>query len=256
MLNTVYPRLDLARVNFRLGMPHLLSLGPYEAITLPETFGVRRVAIHVRRDSFRTDRVESLGILVHEAFHALQIQETLGGWGMGLVRPFPVLYLACAAANRFQYEGHPIETDAYEHAGRRASRFEKHCRACSSGEEHPPALESLSGIAELVIEASGLAFWRKAWASAGLAGLGRLSVALRRAWQRPLARPAVALGFALLVPVATVGALWLAIWLAVWAGAAAILWALQVLVVAGAAAGAGLLYGAGSMLRLAGSRAG
>ena len=254
VLRTVYPRLDLSRVNFRQGMPHLLSLGPYEAITLPETFGVRRVGIYVRKDSFRTDKVETLGILVHEAFHALQIQETLGGWGIGLVRPFPVLYLACAAANRFLYEGHPIETDAYAHAGRRGSRFERHCRTCSGGEEDPPDPASLFGVTELVVEASGLAFWRKAWASAGLGWFGRLAAALRRGWQTPWKRFAVVLGLVLLSPLAALGALWLAVWLAVWASATAILWMLQVLVVTLAAGAAGVLYALGTLLRLGSSR--
>lgn len=254
VLKTVYPRLVLARVNFRLGMPHLLSLGPYQAITLPETFGVRRVGIHVRRESFRTDQVENLGILVHEAFHALQIQETLGGWGIGLVRPFPILYLACAAANRFLYDGHPIETDAYEHAGRRASRFEQHCRACGGGGEEVPDPASLLGAAELVVEASGLAFWRKAWRSAGLGPFGGITGALRRGWQIPWMRPGVLLGFVLLSPLAALGALWLAVWLSVWAAATAILWGMQVVVVGLAAGVASILYALGTLLRLAGSR--
>jgi len=254
VLRTVYPRLDLVHVRFHQGMPHFLSLGPYQAITLPETFGARRVGIYVRRGSFRTENVEDLGILVHEAFHALQIQETLGGWGIGLVRPFPILYLACAAANRFLYDGHPIETDAYEHAGRRASRFEQHCRACAGGGEAAPDPASLSGVAELVIEASGLAFWRKAWRSAGLGWFGRMAAAMRGGWRSPWMRPAVVLGFALMSPLAALGVLWLAIWLSVWASATAILWMLQVLVVGLAAGAAGVLYGAGTLLRFAGSR--
>ncbi len=254
VLREVYPRLDLARVTFHLGMPHLLKMGPYQAITLPATFGVRNVSIFVRRGSFRPDTVHGLGLLVHEAFHALQIQDALGGWGLGLVRPFPILYLACAAANRFLYEGHPLETDAYVQAGKRASRFEMHCRSCSGGEEHPPDPASLFGVAELVVEASGLAYWRKAWASAGLRWFGRLVAALRRGWQTPGKRPAVSLGFVLLSPLAVLGALWLAVWLAVWAGATAILWLLQVLVVALAAGAAGVLYTLGTLLRLAGTR--
>jgi hypothetical protein len=234
-------------------MPNLLALGPYQAITLPEMFGARRVGIYVRRGSFRTDNVEDLGVLVHEAFHALQIQETLGGWGIGLVRPFPILYLACAAANRFLYDGHPIESDAYEHAGRRASRFDHHCRACAGGEEISD-LAMLAGVSELVVETSGLAFWRKAWRSAGLGVVGRLSEALRRGWRRPALRPGVVLGFALVGPLAALGALWLAIWLSVWAAAIAILWGLQILVVGLAAGVAGMLYGAGTLLRLARSR--
>jgi len=234
-------------------MPNLLALGPYQAITLPEAFGARRIGIYVRRGSLRTDRVEDLGILVHEAFHALQIQETLGGWGIGLVRPFPILYLACAAANRFLYDGHPIESDAYEHAGRRASRFDHHCRTCAGGEEiSDPAI--VEGVSDLVVEASGLAFWRKAWRSAGLGVVGRLGEALKRGWQRPALRPAVLLGFAIVGPLAVLGTLWLGLWLSVWTAATAILWGLQVLVVGLAAGTAGVLYGGGTLLRLAGSR--
>lgn len=254
VLRTVYPRLDLAHLRFHQGMPHFLSLGPYQAITLPETFSARRVGIYVRRGSFRTENVEDLGILVHEAFHALQIQETLGGWGLGLVRPFPILYLACAAANRFLYDGHPIEADAYEHAGRRASRFEQHCRACVGGGEEVSDPAILAGVAELVVESSSLAFWGKACRSAGLGPLGRLAQALRRGWQRPALRPGVALGFVLVGALAALGALWLALWLSVWAAATAILWGLQLLVVGLSAGVAGVLYGAGTLLRFAGSR--
>jgi hypothetical protein len=252
VLRTVYPRLDLAHVRFHQGMPNLLALGPYQAITLPETFGARRVGIYVRRGSFRTDSVEDLGILVHEAFHALQIQETLSGWGIGLVRPFPILYLACAAANRFLYDNHPIETDAYVHAGRRASRFDHHCRACAGGDEiSDPAM--LAGVSELAVETSGLAFWRKAWRSAGLGDVGRLGDALKRGWQRPALRPGVVLGFALVGPLAALGALWLGLWLSLWGAAVAILWGMQILVVTLAAGAAGVLYGAGTLLRLAGA---
>jgi hypothetical protein len=250
----VYPRLDLAHVRFHQGMPNLLALGPYQAITLPETFSARRVGIYVRRGSIRTENVEDLGILVHEAFHALQIQETLGGWGIGLVRPFPILYLACAAANRFLYDGHPIEADAYAHAGRRASRFEHHCRTCAGGGEEISDPAILAGASELVVESSGVAFWRKAWGSAGLGVLGRIGAALRRGWQRPALRPAVALGFGLLGLLAALGAVWLGLWLIFWGAATAILWGLQVLVVGLAAGLAGVLYSLGTLLRMADSR--
>ncbi len=257
LLAAVYPRLDLSRVDFRLGMPHVLRLGPYEAITLPEAFGVRRVGIYVRPRSFRTDEVEGLGILVHEAYHALQIQEMLGGWGLGLVRPFPVLYLACAAANGFGYDGHPIETDAYLHAGRRASRFDRSCRACSeAGEEF--STSALFGRADdLVVATSGIEFWRKSGRSAGLAPLGRWGAALGRGWnETPRRRPMLLLAVVALLPLAVLALVWWALWLSVWTATAAILWGLSILV-AGAAAGvAAGLYGVGALLRLAPTGAG
>lgn len=253
MLRSVYPRLDLAHVRFYLGMPHLLALGPYQAITLPSPFGFRRVGIYVRRRSFRAHTVSGLGILVHEAFHALQIQEILGGWGIGLVRPFPILYLACAAANRFQYDDHPIETDAYEHAGRRASRFEQALSARAAG-GRVADVHVAEAAAEQSIEGSGVEFWRKAWRSAGLGVLGRAGEALKRGWHRPALRPAVALGFAVVGPLAALGAVWLGVWLALWSVATAILWGLQLLVVGLAAGVSGVLFGAGTLLRFAGSR--
>ncbi len=258
MLQAVYPRLDLARVTFHLGMPHLLSLGRYQAITLPSTFGLRRVGIYVRRRSFQARSVSGLGILVHEAFHALQIQDSAGGWGLGLVRPFPVLYLACAAANRFLYDGHPIETDAYEHAGQRASRFDRALRDCAVAGEVPALVVEKTVVeqaaAGLAIHASGLAFWAKAWASAGLGAIGRLFSWGRRAGQRPALRPWIVLGGLLWLPLAALGALWLVLWLALWTAATAILWGVKILVEALLAAIAGVLYGAGTVLRGLGSR--
>jgi len=43
------------------------------------------------------------------------MQET--GPGLGLVRPFVLLYLACAAGSGFRYRSHPLEIDAYRVAG-------------------------------------------------------------------------------------------------------------------------------------------
>ena len=37
---------------------------------------------------------------------------------LGPFRPFLLLYFACGAANRFRYQGHPMEEDAYVLAGR------------------------------------------------------------------------------------------------------------------------------------------
>lgn len=254
LLAAVYPRLDLRRVSFHAGMPHLLSLLPYQAITLPATFGLRRVRIYIRGRRWRLDRVDGLGLVVHEAFHALQIQEGLGGWGVGLLRPFPVLYLACAAANGFLYRGHPVETDAYALAGQRASRFERTLR--DRGGRGTLSREAIAAaVAELAVERSGLAFWRKVWASVpGLPPLGQAIHALARrpaGWRVVLAP----LGWLAAAPLALLGAAAVAVWLALWTAAAAILWVAQMLVEGLGAACAGSLAGLGALLSLGSDKA-
>ena len=140
-LRMLYPTLDLDRVSFHRGLPHFLR-GVADGITLPGAFSARRCQIYVQPWSWRPGSVDGLGLLAHEAFHALQMQES--GPGLGLVRPFIILYLACAAGNRFLYVGHPLETDAYRVAGRSYSLFEAACtRGC--------------GIEDLAVPGSGLA---------------------------------------------------------------------------------------------------
>jgi hypothetical protein len=67
-----------------------------------------------------------------------------------MIRPFLILYLACAGGNGFRYSSHPMEVDAYALAGRRQSLFE--CTV-AAGCEPPP------------VAASGVSFWRKLAAS-------------------------------------------------------------------------------------------
>lgn len=75
------------------------------------------------------------------------------GPGLGLVRPFIILYLACAAGNGFRYAGHPMEDDAYRMAGRSSCPFEG---ACAAGRP----------LAPIAVQSSGLHFWRRLTASA------------------------------------------------------------------------------------------
>src|SRR5215207_7347036 len=167
LLGILYPRLDRRRASFHRGLPHLLNLIPHQAITLP-ALAPRSGRVYIRPDCWRPGSVEGLGLFVHEGYHLLQLQES--GWGLGLARPFIVLYLACAAANRFRYEGHPMESDAYRVAGRRASVFEAAVDpalvpvahlAGEPGCECPDLGPLASCCAPAVTEASGLAFWRK-----------------------------------------------------------------------------------------------
>ncbi|HBL29790.1 MAG TPA: hypothetical protein DD490_23385 [Acidobacteria bacterium] len=147
LLGALYPTLDLGRVRFHLGLPHVLR-HVANGIALPAVLAPRLCRIYIRDSSWRPETPEGLDLLAHEAFHALQMQET--GPGLGLVRPFILLYLACAAGEGFLYHRHPLEIDAYAVAGRSASPFARACRM-----DDPAAVEALA------VTASRVAFWRR-----------------------------------------------------------------------------------------------
>jgi len=149
-LAALYPSLDLGRVRFHRGLPHFIDRVA-DGITLPGVLAPRRCRIYIQDGCWSPETPAGLDLLAHEAFHALQMQEA--GPGVGLVRPFIVLYLACAAGNRFAYRGHPMEVDAYHVAGRPGSRFATTC-ACGGTLE------------EIAVHTSGLSFWRRLAASA------------------------------------------------------------------------------------------
>ena len=221
VLCTLYPALDLDAVSFHLGMPHLLRLAGNVAITLPALLAPRRTRVYVEPRYWEPESVEGLGTLAHEAYHALQAQEA--GWGLGPFRPFLVLYLACAAANRFRYRGHPMEEDAYRLAGNRRSLFESTFAAADC-----EAMER--GSADLAAPSSDLCFWRKLTASTPL--VGRFVTPERpRLW-----------------PLALLGSPPLALWLLAWGFAASLVWLARLLVESGGAAAAGLLWGGGRLL--------
>lgn len=152
-LAAVYPRLDLGRVSFHRGIPHIFALSPKDGITLPALWppGGSRVYMHPK--TFGQGRKERLSLVLHEGCHALQIREC--GWGLGLAHPFILLYLATAAGNGFRYGGHPLEADAYRVAGNRRSLFENRFH------DHDHGGDDCAWHGELVTEASGLAFWQK-----------------------------------------------------------------------------------------------
>ena len=208
-IRAVYPMLNLGAVTFHRGVPHLIRLVGSAAITIPSLLAPRRTRVYVDPRSWEPESVEGLGTLVHEAYHALQIQET--GWGWGPFSPFLVLYFAHGAANRFRYHGHPMEEDAYRVAGHRHSPFEAACHACEA-----PPVEAV-GRAELATASSGLRFWR---------GLAR------------------SLGFCpplLALPL-------LPLWLLAWTAASSLVWLGRLLVEALGAGAAGLLWTAGAIL--------
>lgn len=221
VLRSLYPGLDLDAVSFHLGLPHLLSLAGNVAITLPALLAPRRTRVYVDPRHWSPESVEGLGTLAHEAYHALQAQEA--GWGMGPFRPFLMLYLACAAANRFRYRGHPMEEDAYVLAGHRRSRFETLFAAADA-----ETIERDS--CGLAAASSELRFWRKLAASTPVA---------RRCYV-PESRWLWLLG--------ALGALPVGAWLLFWTLATSLVWIARLLVESVGAAVAGLLWGTGLLV--------
>jgi hypothetical protein len=210
LVRTLYPTLDLSAVRFHRGVPHLTCLLSNEAITIPAPLARRRTCIYADPAFYDPGSVEGVGTLLHEAFHALQAQEA--GWGWGPLRPFLALYFACGAANRFRYEGHPMEEDAYALAGRPRSRFE----SAFAGVERPDPEAAI--LAELVTAASGVRSWPA------------LARSLPFSPPRWLALP--------LLP----------FWLLLWAGAAALVWLARLLLEGVGALVAGLLWSCGVFL--------
>lgn len=220
VLRSVFPTLDLDAVSFHRGMPHWIRFLGGQAITLPALLSPRRTRIYFHPPYLQPGTVEGIGTLVHEAYHALQVQDSR--WGIGPLRPFIVLYFACGAANGFRYHGHPMENDAYALAGRRRSPFER--AAC---------FEPCERVAErLATPVSGLRFWGKLARSTP--GVGRfLNPGASRLWLLvPLAFPLVT------------------VWLLLWSGAAALVWLARLLVEMAGALAAGVLWGIGALLAL------
>lgn len=229
VLGSLYPGLDLDAVTFHLGLPHFLSMAGNVAITLPALLAPRRTRVYVDPRHWHPESVEGLGTLAHEAYHALQAQEA--GWGLGPFRPFLMLYLACAAANRFRYRGHPMEEDAYVLAGNRHSRFETLFAAADPETLERDSAGLAAGLAaDLAATSSELRFWRKLAASTPVA---------RRCFV-PESRWLWLLG--------ALGAVPVAVWLLLWILATGLVWLARLLVESVGAAVAGLLWGVGLLV--------
>lgn len=169
LLRFVYPTVDWSRVSFYEGWPHVTDASDNKAITLPDTYSPHRIHVYFKPGEWNPCSRTGLGLIVHEAFHVLQIQELLGGWGLGLARPFIVHYLACWPAHG--YADHPMEKAAYVVAGRSnpPSLFEACCttrrRACDCSTDSP-SIDSAglaafqAACAHVVQRTSGISFWK------------------------------------------------------------------------------------------------
>ena len=235
LLEQLLPDLDLDRVEVRAGLPHLLTLIPYDGITLPHCWHPRRLRIYLARHRLGPDGSladpQGLALLAHEAVHALQAQRSFGGVSVGPWRPFVSLYLACWAGNRFRYLGHPMELEAYYFAGQRGALFDRWCR----GPEAKAWLARLLAGEEPLTEAE-LAELRRACAP--LPGAARVAAAgFRLGASLPGARSMVQLfrrsrqagsHLRLLeLPTHLLAFTGLLLWSAAWSGVGAALWLLE-----------------------------
>jgi hypothetical protein len=242
LLAGVYPTLDLRRLSFHRGVPFFLDfLTGTQGMVLPAPFAPWRGRIYLHPRVWDPDTVPGLGLVVHEGYHALQLQEA--GPGLGLARPLIILYLACSARIGFRYLGHPLERDAYEVAGWSRSRFEHLL-------ERPDApRDRVAAAAPLVVPTSRLRFWRRlAWSTPGFRLLWRTAAGL--------ARLAPGLGHLLALLPGALAVVLALLWLLFWTAAAVFLTLLRWLVEGMAALTAGLLWGAGAVARLFAKRRG
>ena len=243
LLAAIYPTLDLRRVSFHRGVPFFLDLiSGSQGMVLPGLLAPWGGRIYLHPRVWDPNSVSGLGLVVHEAFHTLQLQEA--GPGVGMVRPFLILYLACSAAVGFRYHRHPLERDAYEVAGWSRSQLE--CLLQSEEEREGPEApvpDRLACVASLVVPTSRLRFWRRlAWSTPGFRTFGGAARAL--AGSVPVLGPLTAL-----LPSALAGALVL-LWLLFWTAAAVVLSLLRGLVEGVAVLTASLLWGAGAVGKL------
>lgn len=163
LLASAFPRLDLGRVEFRLGLPWFLRASSWvRAITLPHAWRSGRTVIHFRERP--AGRAEDLALLAHECFHALQVQEAREAWRIPWPNPFLTAYLA--SWSRYGYRLHPLEVPAYEYD----ARFLEWADREGGAGPFPP---------ELVVETAGFAY-RDGWLRLLPAGMAALGIGLLR----------------------------------------------------------------------------
>lgn len=206
LLRTLYPSLRLERVRFHRGMPHAVRVLGSLAITLPALLVPRRTRIYFDPRAWAPHSIEGMGTLAHEAFHALQIQQT--AWGAGPFRPFLWLYFACGAANGFRYRDHPMESDAYHLAGSTSSSFElTMLNEHQGGKEDEIDFAKASACSSpLACHSADVEFWRRIAVTTPIVG-GRFARLDAPSWPWSL------LASPLIAP-----------WLALWVVAAALAW--------------------------------
>jgi hypothetical protein len=124
LLAALYPTVRWDVVEFHEGLPAGVRKFTDVAITLPAVFGTRGIRIYLADGRWDPCTPTGLALLVHECFHVLQFQETLGGVGLGPLRGFALQYLFRAT---FEGGGEKNLYEAPAYAQERA--FAAACRA-------------------------------------------------------------------------------------------------------------------------------
>ncbi len=92
-------------------------------VTLPHTWSGREICIYLRR--WEPSDPEWVALAVHEAYHALQMQEASARYPLhwGTWHPFAIAYIA--SWTRHGYRRHPLELPAYAYEALFIERFEE-----------------------------------------------------------------------------------------------------------------------------------
>ena len=164
LLKAIYPTVDWDKVTFYEGLPNLFGLPTLinnifgggglsqGAITLPSTKSLSGINVYlIPSQSDWCSCNKDLNTYVHEGAHVLQIQEWLGGWGLGMGRPFITLYLACFFDN-FSYSNSPFEIPAYQIE----STFVGCCSTSPCDCSTTPPTTNTTAITDLVNNCTGL----------------------------------------------------------------------------------------------------
>ncbi len=124
LLKKLYPQLQQSKLSWHRELPWFVrGFGWVSGITLPWAFGRERIGIYLKH--WEPSDPNWVALAVHEAYHALQIQQAAeqypyhwGSW-----HPFLLAYLA--SWTRHGYRRHPLELPAYAYEADFAEAFEE-----------------------------------------------------------------------------------------------------------------------------------
>jgi hypothetical protein len=123
VLKEVYKgvEIDWERIRFFYGLPWIMALAGNEASTQPGTYDFDQIHIYFAKKKWAPYTTNGLSTIVHEVFHALQYQQTAGGYGPGYFRPMLIPYFSgyCTCGRGRE---HDVECEAYN--------FEDRFKAC------------------------------------------------------------------------------------------------------------------------------
>ena len=100
-------------VTFYYGLPWIMYFAGNEASTQPATYHYDEINIYFRKDIWDANSYYSLGVIIHECYHAIQYQQCFGGYGAGYFKAFLIPYLSRYFTNGRRRENF-FERSAYD----------------------------------------------------------------------------------------------------------------------------------------------